>query len=109
MHFQVPVGHFNSYFEVFHSVHSHMIKHPLNVPTKCTMFIHYITYIYCISRTCFGVTFTITIHYITYIYCISPTCFGVTFTITREYLCALYLKSDIAKKQLTVFSISVAS
>jgi len=44
MHFQVPVGHFNSYLEVLHSVHSHMIKHPLIIPTKCTVFMHYITY-----------------------------------------------------------------
>jgi len=55
------------YLEVFYSVHSDIINQLLIIPTKCTKFIHYI-------------------------YFISPTCFGVTFTIMRENLRAPYLK-----------------
>ena len=56
------------------------VKRPSITPTKCTTFIHYITYIYCISSTYFG----------------------AKFTTIRENLCALYLKPDIDMKQLTV-------
>jgi len=55
------------YFEVFYSAHSGIINQLLIIPTKCTMFVRYI-------------------------YCISSTCFGVTFTIIRENLRAPYLK-----------------
>lgn len=47
------------------------------------------------------------VFFITYIYCISPICLGVTFTIIRENLCALYLKPDIVMKLLTMVSIVV--
>jgi len=32
----------NTFFLSYHSVDSHIIKHSLIIPTKCTMFIHYI-------------------------------------------------------------------
>ena len=40
--------------------------------------------------------------FITYIYCISPTCFGVAVTIIRENIWTLYLKLDIIMKLLTI-------
>jgi hypothetical protein len=42
----------NRNFGVIHFVHSHIIKHPLIIPTKCKMFIHYIhlTYYSCMFR-----------------------------------------------------------
>jgi len=49
------------------------------------------------------------VYLITYIYCISPTCFGVTVTIISENFCALYLKPDSVMKSLTMVSIVVMS
>ena len=40
--------------------------------------------------------------FITYIYCISRTCFGVTVTISRENIWVFYLKPDIIMKLLTI-------
>jgi len=66
----LPVLTCRLYFEAFHSMHSGIIDQLLIIPTKYTMFTHYI-------------------------YCISPTCFGVTFTIIRENLRAPYLNPSV--------------
>lgn len=47
--------------------------------------------------------------FINYIYCISRTCFAITFTIIRENFCAFYLKLDIVMTILTMDSATVMS
>jgi hypothetical protein len=41
-----PVTTITTHFEVIHSLYSHNIKHPLIIPTECTVFIHYIHLLY---------------------------------------------------------------
>ena len=78
----VPFNLEDTYFEVYLSVHSLCIKYILIIPIKSKLFL-------------------------TYIYCISPTCFGVTFTFIRENFSDLYLKPCVVTRLLSVVSIVV--
>ena len=40
--------------------------------------------------------------FISYIHCISGTCFDVTFIVIRENYCAVYLKPDIVMKYVDI-------
>jgi hypothetical protein len=68
---------------VVHPSRSHNNQHLLTIPTKRTMFIHYISY------TC----------------CTSATCFDAECTIFRENFCTAYLNPDIVVKLFSVVAI----
>jgi len=47
--------------------------------------------------------------FVTHIYCVYLTCFGVTFTIIGKNLCALCLKTEVVMQQLSMVTTLVTS